>query len=210
MKNEKSLFLGRDRIFPLLVKMALPAMAGMLVQALYNVVDTIFVGRGVGPLAIGALSIVFPIQMIVSSFSMGIGVGTASIVSRRLGEGREDRASAAVGTGYTAMAIGTLILMAVMTIFMKPVLVFFGATDAIMPYALEYAKIIIPGFFFFALSMIASTMIRAEGMAKTSMTGMMIGAVLNCLLDPRITSYNVCYTKLLRLRKNGSEKSEGS
>ena len=184
MDNDRSEFLGTEKIFPLLIKMALPAAAGMLVQALYNIVDTIFVGRGVGPMAIGALSIVFPVQMIVSSVAMALGVGTASIVSRRLGEKKYQDASAAVGTGYTAMLAGTVILVGVLFLFMKPILVIFGVTPKMMPMAAAYTRTVIPGFFFFAFASFSSNVVRAEGNAKGAMIGMMIGAVLNCFLDP--------------------------
>ena len=180
----KTDFLGTEKLFPLLLKMGIPAAIGMLVNALYNVIDTVFVGRGVGPLAIAALSIVFPIQMIVASVAMGIGVGAASIVSRRLGEKRTDLAAHAIGTSYSAMTVGTVILVILLLVFMEPILRFFGSTETILPYASEYAFSVSLGFFFFALSMLASSLFRAEGNARASMVGMMIGAGLNCLLDP--------------------------
>ncbi|PKL23372.1 MAG: MATE family efflux transporter [Spirochaetae bacterium HGW-Spirochaetae-3] len=183
-ESHKTDFLGRDAIFPLLLKMGIPAAIGMLVNALYNVVDTIFVGHGVGPLAIAALSIVFPLQMIVSAVAQALGVGTASIVSRRLGEKRADDAAAAMGTAYTAVMLITAILVATVLAFTRPILAFFGASDTIMPYALGYTRIVAAGFFFFSLSMCASNLVRSEGNAKASMVGMMMGAGLNTLLDP--------------------------
>jgi len=180
----KTEFLGHDAIFPLLLKMGIPAAIGMLVNALYNVVDTIFVGQGVGPLAIAALSIAFPIQMIVSAVAQGLGVGTASIVSRRLGERRTEDAAVAIGTAYTAVLLVTALLIALLFAFMRPILAFFGASDAVMPLALEYTGIVAAGFFFFSMSMCASNLVRAEGNAKASMFGMLIGALLNTVLDP--------------------------
>ena len=180
----KSAFLGRDAIFPLLLKMGIPAAVGMLVNALYNIVDTIFVGQGVGPLAIAALSIIFPLQMIVSALAQAIGVGSASIVSRRLGEKKEEDAAKTIGTAYATIAVVTALLVILILVFMEPILRFFGASGAVMPYALEYAYIVAPGFFFFAASMAASSLVRAEGNAKASMNGMLIGALLNCVLDP--------------------------
>jgi putative MATE family efflux protein len=180
----KTDFLGHDAMFPLILKMGIPAAVGMLVNALYNVVDTIFVGLGVGPLAIAALSIVFPLQMVVSAVAQGLGVGTASIVSRRLGEKRPADAAAAIGTAYTAVVVVTAILVALVFVFMRPVLAFFGASETIMPLAMEYTGIVAAGFFFFSLSMCASNLVRAEGNAKASMFGMLVGAVLNTILDP--------------------------
>ena len=178
------MYLERDRIFPLLVKMALPAVVGMMVNALYNIVDTVFVGLGVGPLAIAALAIVFPIQMIVSAVAQAIGVGTASILSRRLGEKRPEEAAKAAGTAYAAVTAATAILVAILFLFMRPILGFFGASAEIMPFAMEYTGIVGAGFFFFSLSMCASNLIRAEGNTKASMIGMLIGALLNTVLDP--------------------------
>ena len=180
----KTDFLGRDAIFPLLLKMGIPAAVGMLVNALYNVVDTIFVGHGVGPLAIAALSIVFPLQMIVSAVAQALGVGAASIVSRRLGEKRPDAAAAAMGTAYTAVMLVTAVLVALVLAFTRPILGFFGASEAVMPYALSYTRIVAAGFFFFSMSMCASNLVRAEGNAKASMMGMLLGAGLNTVLDP--------------------------
>ena len=189
MNNDKSSFLGTDKIFPLLIKMGAPAAAGMLVQALYNIVDTIFVGRGVGPEAIGALSIVFPIQMTVSSIAMALGIGTASIVSRRLGENKPEEASAAVGSGFTWMLAGTIVLIVFLSIFTKPVLRFFGSTENLIPLSMQYTKYVIPGFFFFAFATFANNLFRSEGNAKAAMTGMMLGALLNCILDPVLIIY---------------------
>ena len=177
-------FLGTEPIFPLLIKMSLPATVAMIINALYNIIDTVFVGHGVGPLAIAALAIVFPLQMIVSSFSQGLGIGSASIASRRLGEKRPEDAAAAVGTAYSSVILITAVLVALVLVFTRPVLLLFGATEAILPYATEYTRIVAAGFFFFSMSMCASTLIRAEGRAKVAMTGMVIGAVLNIVLDP--------------------------
>jgi putative MATE family efflux protein len=164
--------------------MSLPAAVGMMVNALYNVVDTIFVGQGVGPLAIAALSIVFPIQMLVSAIAQAIGVGTASIVSRRLGAKQETEAAEAAGSALATVTLVTFVLVVGLFLFMKPILGFFGASADTMTYAMEYTGIVGAGFFFFSLSMCASNLLRAEGNTKASMTGMVIGAALNMVLDP--------------------------
>jgi putative MATE family efflux protein len=182
--QSKTAFLGSEALFPLLLKMGIPAAVAMLVNALYNIVDTIFVGRGVGPLAIAALTIVFPIQMIVSALAQGLGVGAASIVSRKLGEKREEEAARTIGTAYTAIGLVTAALVVLVMAFIRPILGFFGASEEVMPYALEYLGVVAPGFFFFASSMAASALVRAEGNARASMTGMLLGAILNCGLDP--------------------------
>lgn len=182
--HSRTAYLEHDRIFPLLVKLSLPATVGMVVNAMYNVLDTVFVGQGVGPLAIAALSIVFPIQTIVSAVAQGIGVGTASIISRQLGEKKAEEAAAVVGTAYATVLAVTATLVALLFVFMKPILVLFGASPETMPYAMEYASIVGAGFFFFSMSMCASTILRAEGDTKASMAGMITGALVNAVLAP--------------------------
>jgi len=184
MNDRKADFLGEERIVPLLFKLGIPAAVGMLVNALYNVVDTIFVGQGVGSLAIAALAIVFPIQIIVSAFAQALGAGAASIMSRRLGEKRpEDAARTAGGTLGLVTGI-TILLSVLLVLFCDPVLRFFGASTAILPYARDYLLIVGSGFPLYTLSMAASTLLRAEGNTKASMFGMVLGAGLNCFLDP--------------------------
>lgn len=182
--GHRSDFLGNDAIFPLLLKMGIPAAVGMIVNALYNIVDTIFVGQGVGPLAIAALSVVFPVQMIVSALAQAIGVGAASLVSRRLGERKAGDAAAVAGTAYAAVFAATAIQVALLLAFTEPILRFFGASADTMPYALAYTRIVGAGFFFFAMSMLASNLMRAEGNPRAAMTSMLLGAGMNSILDP--------------------------
>ena len=183
-QEHKTDFLGRDAIFPLLIKLGVPAAVGMLVNALYNVVDTIYVGLGVGPLAIAALSIVFPIQMIVSALAQAIGMGSASIVSRRLGEKRPEEATKAIGSAYASVFFINFVIIGLLYAFMRPLLAFFGASEAIMPYAIDYLGIVGGGFFFFGLSMCANNLLRSAGNARASMAGMIVGAILNAILAP--------------------------
>ena len=126
--NSKT-FLGTEPIWPLLRRLSIPAIIGMLVNALYNFVDTIYVGQGVGPLAIGALSIAFPVQMLISAFAQMFGVGSASIISRRLGEKNEEAAANAAGTALSATVITALVITVLGTIFIEPLLAAFGATE---------------------------------------------------------------------------------
>ena len=166
------------------MKMSVPAIIGMMAAALYNVVDTIFVGRGVGPLGIAGLSIAFPIQMIVQAIGQMIGIGAASIISRKLGEKNYDQASLALGTAILSIFIFSIAVVVVIAIFFRPILALFGATDTIMPYAIEYLRTVLFGFPFIAISMAGNNMIRAEGKARTAMGTMLIGMGLNIALDP--------------------------
>ncbi len=176
--------MGTQPIGTLLIRLSIPAMVGMIVNALYNVVDTIFVGHGVGPLAIAALSIAFPIQMLFGAFAQTFGYGAASIISRRLGEGKPDQAAHAAGNALVG-AFSVTALIAVLTyLFSDQIIRFFGATDEILPYTKEYLNVIVLGIPFLAIKMCSNGILRAEGQARASMTFMIIGAVLNSLLDP--------------------------
>ncbi|MBQ3922442.1 MAG: MATE family efflux transporter [Spirochaetales bacterium] len=182
--SHKTSFLGTEPIFRLLLKMSIPATIGMLVNALYNIVDTIFVGRGVGKEGIAALTIIFPIQMIVSSFAQAMGFGAASVLSRRLGEKRYEDAADMIGTAYTFVFISTWLLVGLLFAFLEPILRFFGTDDVIMPYTKDYLMIVGFGFIFFSMSMTANSLVRAEGNPKASMNSMLIGAITNVILDP--------------------------
>lgn len=184
MKTDNSTFLAEEPLFPLLVKMSTPAIIGMLVMALYNVVDTIFVGRGAGSLAIAGLAIVFPIQMIVGALGQMVGVGAASIVSRRLGEKNMGDAEAALGTSLLFIAIVGLVLAVMLVGFTEPVLRMFGATDAILPFATDYVIFLLLSLPVHAVTLAGTNLIRAEGAAKTAMNVMLVGIILNIILDP--------------------------
>jgi len=181
---EKTAFLGAGPIVPTLLKLGLPAAIGLLINALYNVVDTIFVGQGVGPLAIAALSVAFPLQMLVAAFAQALGAGGASVLSRRLGEGRPEDAARVVGTVVTTVAVLTAVVAVLVMVFVEPVLRVFGATDTILPYARDYILVLGIGFVFNGLAMALSSLLQAEGNAKASMKGLVLGAVLNCVLAP--------------------------
>ena len=184
MNQGKSAFLGEQRLFPLLMKLSIPAIIGMMVMALYNVVDTIFIGRGAGTLAIAGLTIAFPIQMIIGALGQMIGVGAASIVSRKLGERRMEQAEAAVGTAFVSIAVVSVALSAVVGLFAADILRLFGASETVLPYSMDYLTTVFWGFPVISLSMCGTNLIRAEGNARTAMNTMLIGTVLNMILDP--------------------------
>jgi len=176
--------LGEQKISKLLLNLSLPATVGMLVNALYNLVDTIFVGRGVGAIAIGGLTVAFPIQMIIMAFAMMIGIGAASAISRSLGEKNIERADYVAGNSFLCVIILSAIISALGLIFTEPMLRIFGSTETILPYAKDYIKIILWGNIFFSFAMSSNNLIRAEGNAKVAMATMLIGAILNIFLDP--------------------------
>ncbi len=174
---------GSD-IGALLWKLSIPATVGMAVMASYNLVDAIFIGRGVGTLGLAGLAICFPVQLIILAVGQMIGMGGASIVSRALGAEDEVRAHRAFGN-VLALA---LLFAATMTVggllFIDGLLVVFGATREILPYARDYLSIILWGTAFRVYAMSHNNIIRSEGRAKVAMTVMIIGAGVNIVLDP--------------------------
>ena len=176
--------LGTEPIGKLLIKLSLPATVAMVVNGLYNLVDTIFIGRGVGTEAIGGLALAFPVQMIVMAFGMSIGVGSASIVSRNLGSGNESRARRAAGNAFAMALALSIVVMVAGRVFIEPLLILLGASEVLAPYARDYLEVILLGSPFIALAMVSNNIIRAEGRAMISMTVMLIGALTNIILDP--------------------------
>lgn len=164
--------------------MALPATVAMGVNALYNLVDTIFIGRGVGALAIGGVGIAFPVQILFLAVALMVGIGSASVISRMLGKGNEERAARAVGNAVVMIFILSSLLAGGVAIFLDPILRILGATEELLPYAREYLVTILPGAPFLATAIASNHIVRSEGKAKTAMAIMLVGAGLNIILDP--------------------------
>lgn len=176
--------LANEGIGSLLFKLSFPAAIGMMVQASYNVVDAIFVGRGVGPMGIAGITIDFPIQMVVMAVAQMIGIGAASIVSRSLGAQNKERAEKALGNSFTlSLGIGLLITVLGL-LFINPLLKVFGATSTILPFAKDYMSVILFGSIFTIFGMALNSIVRAEGNARIAMWTMLIGALMNIGLDP--------------------------
>jgi putative MATE family efflux protein len=181
--NQNQSVLDDDRIGRLLFKLSLPAFLGMFVMTLYNVVDTIFIGHYVGPLGIAGLSIVFPLQLLTIGIGEMTGMGGASVVSRLIGVGNIPRAERAIGNAITATIVLSVIMMIAGLANPDFWLRLMGSSETILPYAKDYMTIILIGMFFMAFAMALNNLIRAEGNARTPMIGMIIGAVLNIILD---------------------------
>src|SRR5665647_608542 len=168
-----------DNLRPLLFKFSYPSIIALVFGALYNMVDTIFVGKGVGPLAIAGLTIVLPIQIIMWAIGFMIGAGSGSIISRSLGAGKEEYA---IKTAANAIILNLLISAAVMVptyVFLDRLLVFFGASTDVLPFAKDYASIILIGFVLYSFDAAARIIIRAEGKPRAAMYPTITGAVLN-------------------------------
>jgi putative MATE family efflux protein len=172
-----------EKIPKLLWKLALPATVGMLVNALYNIVDTIFIGQSAGYLAIGGLTIAFPVQMLILGIAQMIGIGAASVLSRSLGAKDDSLARKVVGNAYAAVILLGVLLCTFGLIFLDPILRIFGATEILLPYARDYLGIILIGSVYFPFAVSTNNLIRAEGNARAAMFSMIVGAVLNIGLD---------------------------
>lgn len=175
--------LDTDRIGRLLLKLSIPAFFGMFVMTLYNVVDTIFIGQYVGSLAIAGLSIVFPMQILCMGIGQMMGIGGASLISRSIGTGDINKAEKTLGNVITGAIISSILVTVAGFINVDFWLNLLGASETIMPYAKAYFVINLAGTISPVMSMGLSTTITAQGNAKIANMGMIIGAVLNIILD---------------------------
>jgi len=179
----KELTLEDQNIKRVLFKLSGPATVGMLVMSLYNVVDTVFIGRGVGTAGIGGVAIAFPIMMIVGAIGQMIGIGGASLLSRRLGAKDLSTANKTLGNVIASVAVLSLPIIFLGFLYMNSMLRLFGATETLLPYAREYMQFILPGIFMHSLAMALNNLVRAEGNAKVAMFTMILSAVTNIILD---------------------------
>ncbi|WP_124068174.1 MATE family efflux transporter [Clostridium sp. E02] len=176
--------LGYKPIGHLLMQFALPAIVSMLVTSIYNIVDQIFIGQGVGYLGNAATTIAFPIVTIILAVSTLLGAGGSAFAAIKLGEEKEEEAQKTLGTVFILTLIASFILMFLGFIFMKPMLKLFGATSNTMGYASQYTSILLLGTPFNMLGVVLSNMARTDGNPSISMYTMLIGACLNTVLDP--------------------------
>ena len=182
-RNNKMELLGNAPIPKTLMALGVPIMIGMLINALYNLVDAYFVG-GLGESPMGAISIVFPLGQVVVGLGLMFGNGAASYLSRLLGRGDRDTANKVASTAlYSSVIIGAVIIIFA-AIFLKPILFLLGATDTIMPYAVAYARIYVISCIFNVFNVTMNNIVSSEGAAKTTMCALLLGAVLNIGLDP--------------------------
>lgn len=182
-RNSKMELLGSAPVPKALMSLGIPIMIGMLINALYNLVDAYFVG-GLGESQMGAISIAFPLGQVVVGLGLMFGNGAASYLSRLLGKGDRDTANKVASTAlYGSVIIGAILILFA-TIFLKPILTLLGATETILPYALEYARIYVISCIFNVFNVTMNNIVASEGAAKTTMCALLLGAVLNIGLDP--------------------------
>ena len=173
-----------DPVGKLILKFSIPCVISLLVSSLYNIVDQIFIGWGVGYLGNGATNVVFPITIIALALALMIGDGCASFLSLRLGEGKQDVARQGVGNAIVMVVVVSILLTVVFQIWIDPILTLFGATDALREYALAYGRIIGLSLPFMMIPAALNSMIRADGSPKYAMLSMILGAAVNTALDP--------------------------
>ncbi len=181
--EQRAKSLGTDPIRLLLIRMSIPSIIAMTVNAFYNLVDAVFIGF-LGTSAIGAVSVAFPIFAMVGAFGLLFGIGSSSYVSRLLGAKNKHLADQAATLSISVSSLASLFFVFSAMFLLKPLLASFGATPTIMPYAQSYTRILLFGSFFTIINMNLNHIVRAEGNAKLSMTAMLVGAFSNILLDP--------------------------
>lgn len=176
--------LGAAPVGGLILKFAIPAIISMLVSAMYNIVDQIFIGQGVGMLGNAATNVAFPVTTIATALALLLGIGGASNYNLEMGAGREQRASSIAGTALSTLVITGAVLALVVLLFLRPLLGLFGATTDVMPYAVDYLGITAVGLPFYVLSIGGNHIVRADRSPTYSMTCVLTGAVINTILDP--------------------------
>ncbi len=175
--------LGTEKISKLLIKQAVPAAIGILVMSLNMIVDTIFVGRWIGVLAIAAITVVLPIAFLISSIGMGIGIGGSSIISRAMGAENHKKALKTFGNQISLTIVLSVLFVILGTFFYQPILTIFGAKGEILIPATTYFQVLLFGIPFLAFAMMGNPVIRAEGKPKFSMYAMILPAITNIVLD---------------------------
>ena len=176
--------MGEGSIPRLLLTFSAPAVVGMLAQALYNIVDRIFVGQAVGAMGIAGITVAFPFMLILLAFGMLIGFGATALISIRLGEQKKGEAEKVLGNAAVLLVGVSVLLTAIGLVFLSPLLKLFGASEQILPYARDYLQIVVLGSVFQSVGFGLNAVIRGEGNPRIAMVTMLIGALLNMVLDP--------------------------
>ena len=176
--------LAAERVGRLIAKFAVPATISMLVSSLYNIVDQIFIGQGVGMLGNAATNIAFPVSIICTATALLLGIGSASNYNLESGAGNPERAARIAGTGLSMLAVSGVLIAVIVLVFLYPLLHLFGVTPDVLPYALDYTGITAFGIPFLVLTTGGNHLIRADRSPTYSMTCMLTGAIINTILDP--------------------------
>lgn len=178
--------LGTDRMLPLIFRMALPAIAAQMVNLLYNIVDRIYIGHipGIGTPALAGIGVAGSIIILISAFSSIVAGGGAPLAAIALGQGNRQHAGRILGNGFILLLLFTVVTSVLVYIFMEPILLFTGASEQTLGYATDYLSIYLIGTLFVEISIGLNTFINTQGRPSIAMWSVMIGALLNILLDP--------------------------
>ena len=185
-QNKREADLGRDPVGPLLVRLALPTICAQVVNLLYNIVDRVYIGQipGEGALALTGMGVTFPVITLISAFASLIGMGGSPRASIAMGAGEHEKAERTLGTCTAALWGLAVVLTVLFLLFQEPLLVLFGASADTLPYAMQYLNIYVLGTIFVMTALGLNGFITAQGKSSVAMKTVLIGAVLNCILDP--------------------------
>ena len=167
----------------LMMKYAIPSVISLVVNALYNIVDQIFIGWGVGTLGNSATNVVFPLNMVITALALLLGDGGAAYLSLELGRGNKKKAEKGVNNTFSWLIIAGVIFCIISILFLKPLTALFGATPDNLNYALAYGRIVVLGYPFVVIGSGMSSVIRADGTPQLTMVGMIVGCLSNVILD---------------------------
>jgi putative MATE family efflux protein len=181
MNNEAAM--KEQKMGSLLLKFSLPAIIAMLVNSLYNIIDRIFVGRGVGSIGIAATTVAFPMMLILMAVSMLVAIGATALISIRLGEQKKEEAEKIIGNAVGMLITLPIILSVLYLIFADPILMFFGASPEVLPYARDFTHIIMLGSFLGSIAFGMNNFIRAEGNPRMAMNTQLLGTFINIVLN---------------------------
>lgn len=180
----KKLDLGKEKINTLLLSFAIPCVISMLINSVYNIVDQIFIGKGVGTLGNAATNVIFPLVIIANAISGLIGNGASANLSLRLGEKKEDEAKKCIGSAITLTVIVSIAFSIIIYLLLPNLVYLLGCTENVYHYALDYGRIILIGAPFMITYSAIASIIRADGSPKYSMILLVVGAIINIILDP--------------------------
>ena len=184
MNSNNNEYLANGKIGKLMVKFSLPCIISLLVSSLYNIVDQIFIGRGIGFLANGATNVVFPITILALSVALMIGDGCAAFLSISQGRKDQENIHRSIGNATTLLIVSSVLLTIFFTLTRDSILVSFGATENNIDYAKDYFDIVVLGIPFFVITNGLSSVIRSDGSPKFAMLATLVGCVINLILDP--------------------------
>lgn len=180
----KELNLGKDKINKLILSFSIPCVISMLINSIYNIVDQIFIGKGVGTLGNAATNVIFPLIIIFNAVAGLIGNGAAANLSLKLGEKNKKAAAKSIGQAVSLNIILSIVISGIAYIFLPQLVYLFGCTESVYKYAVDYGRIIVIGAPFMLIYSSFSSIIRADGSPKYSMIMLVIGAIINIILDP--------------------------